>query len=93
MCAGTPELYEYNTSELVQYVTETYKLNNKQASEIVAYFTQEMLQRYQKWINNRRRQQKNDAEEIYRLIKRAKKGYFPALDEISRIVTRMCVEG
>jgi len=78
--------------EQVKKLMLEFSVDEKTARRLISYFTCSTQERVDKWIRNIRKLQKDRADEIYRLLKRLKKGDKSVIDEIEKKILKICVE-
>jgi hypothetical protein len=83
---------EPSAPEFVKQVMRDFKVDEETARRIVAYCNSFAMEKMKKWIYNYRKRQKNDAEYIYQLTKKLKKGDVKVVDELEKKILELCVE-
>lgn len=96
--SGGYEQKEVAEPEMVKQVRTLFAVDEKTARKIIDYAVVYSMERMKKWINNYRKNQKNRADDIYKLTKQLKKGDKSGrgkrriINEIEKIILEMCVE-
>jgi hypothetical protein len=83
---------ELFTSEFVYQVMRELKVDEDLAKKIIAFANNYALEKMKKWVYNYRKKQKADADCIYQLTKKLKKGDTKVIDELEKKILEMVVQ-
>jgi hypothetical protein len=80
------------TSEFVYQVMRELKVDEDLAKRIIAFANNYALEKMKKWVYNYRKRQKDNAEYIYQLTKKLKRGDTKVVDELEKKILEMVVQ-